>query len=32
LGITNSDGNLKEAVDSRYQDIAGGAFDPIRWL
>ena len=32
LGIVNSDGVLTEAPDDRYIDIAGGQFNPIRWL
>lgn len=32
IGIVNSDGVLTEAPDDRYIDIAGGMFDPIRWL
>ena len=32
LGIVNSDGVLNEAPDDRYLDIAGGMFDPVRWL
>ena len=32
MGIVNSDGVLTEAPDDRYIDIAGGMFDPIRWL
>ena len=32
MGIVNSDGVLTEAPDDRYIDIAGGMFDPVRWL
>ena len=32
MGIVNSDGVLTEAPDDRYLDIAGGMFDPVRWL
>jgi len=31
MKIVNSDGQLIEAAEDRYADIAGGRFDPIRW-
>jgi hypothetical protein len=32
LGLVNKDGVLTSTPDERYADIAGGMFDPIRWL
>ena len=32
LGLVNKDGVLTSTPDERYADIAGGMFDPIKWL